>query len=431
MQQLSDTELVEAAGRGESAAFDVLFQRYYEEACVYSARFASPEVAPDRVTVAFARVYRALLSGQELDGDFQAAMQSAVRGVHADVVRQGRKEFLVDDGELGSSAVEDDNPVRAAFASLSSSSRKLLWFSVVLEEPDEEVGERLGLSAKQVAQLWLKAREDLRRACLAEGLPAPDDLGDVLKPSLVLDVPGTTAGRTTSKHALVGLLTRLPEARRAVLVAGGVAAVATLAVLVGVALTNGSDTEDPTTDAVVPSTPLDSSDAGLPSSGQSLERRERTDKPTKTPSSETPSASESTETTPPGVEPPTESPSPPPDSSPPSPTISLQSASSSGSGLLRVAQVTYSVSPLTADQLVVTASNARFMSVTGAGVSCSGSSGSTGERVVTCRVVASEGSEFSLSIRVTYADPGEPVSGSVTLTGAEQAVSDGFTVAPD
>lgn len=431
MQQPSDADLVEAARHGESAAFDVLFRRYFAEACEYSSRFASPEVAPERVTVAFARVYRALLRGRELEADFQAVLQSSVRGVHADVVRQGRKEFLVDDDELSSSeGIEDDNPIRPAFASLSASWRKVLWYGVVLDESDEEVADRLGLTPKQVGALELKARGGLSRACLAAGLPDPDDLGDALRPSLVLDVPGTTAGRTSSTSPLAGLVSRLPDTRRAVLAAVGATVVVTLAALVGVALTNGSsDDEDPAAEVQAPSSPMDSWDTRLPSSGQSIERGERTVRPTNTPTSETPSLSESAGTSPPVVETPSEPPSPTGDPSAPSPTLTQQGASASGSGLFRVARVTYGVTPRSADQVVVAASNARSLSVTGAGVLCSGQSVSGGEGVVTCRVVASQDSEFSLTIQVTYADPDEPVSGSVTLTGAEEVVSDGFTVA--
>lgn len=428
MHHLSDAELVAAARHGESAAFDVLFERHYDVACEYSSRFASSDVAPERVTVAFARIYRALLSGRPQEGDFTTVVQSAVRGVHADVVRRGRKEFLVEEDEFDSDqAVEDDNPIRAAFASLSPSWRTVLWFSVVLEESDEQVAERMGVPARQVGALWMKAREGLHRACLAEGLPAPDDLGAVLTPSLALDVPGTTPGRTRSRGVLAVLLGRLPSARPAVLGAAGVAAAATVAVLVVVALASSSDVQPPAADAPAPTSPADSSAPGLPSSGQTLERGDRTKKPTKKSPSETPSPSETvTPTTP--IVPPPSSPTTP---SSPSPTINEQGSSASGSGLIRVATVIYNVTPLSADQVVVSANNVRFMSVTGGGVLCSGQSVSEGNGVVTCRVVGSQTSPFSMTVRVTYADTSQPVSGSVTLTGAANVVSDGFTVAAD
>ncbi len=431
MHHLSDAELVDAARHGQSAAFDLLFERYYDQACEYSSRFASPDVAPDRVTVAFARIYRALLSGRSQEGDFTTVVQSAVRGVHADVVRRGRKEFLVEDDDFDSGqAVADDNPVRAAFASLDPSWRKVLWFSVVLEESEDEVADRLSMTAKQVASLWPRAREGLRRACLAEGIPTPDDLGALLTPSLVLDVPGTTAGRSPSRGVLAVLLGRLPHARPAVLGAAGVATAATVAVLVVVALASGSDEQSPAADAPAPSSPADSSGPGLLSRGQTLERVDRTKKPTKSPTTETASPSEIvTPTTP--IVPPPSSPSPTTTPLPPSPTISEQSASASGSGLLRVARVDYDVTPLSADQVVVSASNVRFMSVNGAGVVCSGQSVSEGDGVVTCRVVGSQSSSFSMTINVTYADTSQPVSGSVTLTGAAQVVSDRFAVAAD
>lgn len=431
MHDLSDAELVEAARHGESEAFDVLFRRFYDEACEYSARFASPDVAAERVTVAFARIYRALLSGRPQEGDFTTVVHSAVRGVHADVVRRGRKEFLVEEDEYDADqTVEDDNPIRAAFASLSPSWRSVLWFSVVLEESDEQVAERMGLTTKQVASLWLRAREGLRRACLAEGLSAPDDLGAALTPSLALDVPTTTAVSATSRGVLALLLARLPGARPAALGAAGVAAVATVAVIVVVALSSGSEDKPPAADAPALTSPADSSSPQLPSTGQTLERGDRTKKPTKTPKSETATPSETiTPTTP--IVAPTSEPPPPTTPSAPSPKINQQGSSSSGSGLVRVARVTYDVTPLSADQVVVSASNVRFMSVTGAGVLCSGQSVSGGDGIVTCRVVSSPSSPFSLTIRVTYANTGEPVSGSVTLTGAASPVSAGFTVAPD
>ena len=429
MHDLSDAELVEAARHGESAAFDVLFERHYDEAYAYSSRFASSDVAPERVTVAFARIYRALLTGRPQEGDFTTVVQSAVRGVHADVVRRGRKEFLVEEDEYDSDrAVEDDNSIRAAFANLDPSWRKVLWFSVVLEESDEEVAERLGLTAKQVASLWLQAREGLRRACLGQGLPLPDDLGAVLTPSLVLEVPGTTPGPAASRGVLAVLLGRLPNARPAALGAAGVAAAATVAVLAVVALAGGSDDQPPAAAAPAPTSPIDSSSPQLPSSGQTLERGDRT-KPTKEAPTETPSPSETVTPTTPIVLPPS-SPSLTTPSSP-SPTINEQGSSASGSGLIRVARVIYDVTPLSADQVVVRANNVRFMSVTGAGVRCSGQSVSGGNGVVTCRVVGSQTSPFSMTVRVTYADTSQPVSGSVTLTGAANDVSDDFTVAAD
>ncbi len=430
MHDLSDAELVEAARHGESEAFDVLFRRHYSEACDYSARFASPGVAPERVTVAFARIYRAMLSGRPQEGDFPAVVHAAVRGVHADVVRRGRKEFLVDEDEFDpGQAVGDDHPIRSAFANLKPSWRKALWFGVVLEESDAEVAKRCGVTAKQVPALLVRAREGLRRACLAEGLPAPEDLDAVLSPSLVLDVPGTTAGRAASRGVLAVLVGRLPDARPAALGAAGVAAVATVAVLVVVALASGSDDKAPVAEAPVPSSTPDSSSPELPSSGQTLERGVRTKKPTKTAPTETPTPSETVAPTTPVVAPHSTPPSTTQDSQP-SPTISEQT-SSAGGGLVRVATVTYAVTPRSADQVVIRASNVRFMGVTGAGVLCSGQSVSGGDGVVTCRVVASQDSSFSMTIRVTYADRDHPVSGSVTLTGAARAVSDSFTVAGD
>lgn len=436
MHHLSDAELVEAVRQGDSEAFDALFERYYPEAVEYAARFATPELAPERATLAFSRLYRALLRGEHTEGDFSAILNAEVRSAHADFVRRGRKEVLVDDvdddHELEAGDDLEDHPLRRAFGRLRPAWRKVLWYTVVLEESDEQVAERLGSTPREVAALWHRAHQGLRRACRAEHIDTPDDLGAALTPALLLGVPGLVTGPAVSEGPLVATVGRLQDARKAVLPALGVAAAVVVVALIAVALTNGSDPQTPTADAAAPSDSARPSDDQLPSSGQDEERGRRTEKPSKSPTTESPSPSETVVPTTPTVAPTTEQPTPTErETSAPAPTLAQQNASSFGSALLRYAKVTFAVTPLTADQVVVQASNVRMMSVTGAAVSCTSRSVSGGEAIVTCDVVQTQNGPFALTVNVTYADSSAPVSGSVALTGGSQDVSDGFSVAPE
>mgnify|MGYP001413825581 CR=1 FL=1 len=435
MHEQSDAELVEAARRGESAAFDTLFRRYYDEACDYASRFASPDVAPDRVTLAFSRLYRDLLAGEHADEEFSAALQSEVRSAHADFVRRGRKEVLVDNAEGDADEAADDlrgDPLRAAFARLQPGWRKVLWYTVVLGESDDDVAERLDLSARDVAALWHRAHEGLRRACRAEGIDTPDDLGAALTPALLLGVPGLVTRPGASEGVLVALANKLPDPRTTFLPALGVVAAVLVVGVIVLALTTGSDRDTTTADAALPRDTALPTTPALPSSGQGEERRTLTPSPSESTTSSSPSPSETVPTTPVAPPPPPTTPTPtPPSPTQQAPTLTQQQAQAFGSALLRYAKVTFAVTPLTSDTIVVQASNARMMSVNGAAVRCTDRSVSGGVATVTCNVVQTQSSPFALTINVTYADANQPVSGSVSVVGGPSDVSDGFAVAPE
>lgn len=435
MDHRTDAELVEDARHGESAAFDALFWRHYREACDYAARFAAPAIAPDRAAEGLGRVFRSLREGETLDDDLETTLHAAVRSAHADVVRRGRHEVPVDPREAESADLaEDDLPVRRAFARLRPAWRRVLWYTVVLDEPEEDLAQRWGSTPSAVRSLSRRAHAGMAEALAAEGVAADTDLDAVLTPSLLLAVPGLV-GHAATEGRGAALVARLTESRgRPVAAALGVVAAAAVAVALVLALTAGPDSADTANAAPEPS----ASDLGTPilapppfvlAEESTIEPSRRT-KPSRSvsPSDDaSPTESESpsdpaapTDPTIPGV--PTEPTA--------VPAVATTGASSSG-GLVKSANVTLAVVPAGADLVFVRVSNAAVLNVSSSGLRCAFPSNDGGDLVTSCSVVAGAPESFSMTLRASFARRSRPVAGSVTVSGTTGTASDGFSVTAD
>ena len=428
----TDAELVEDARHGKSAAFDTLFWRHYAGACDYASRFAAPAIAPDRAAEGFVRVYRVLREGQALDGDFEAALHSAVRSAHADVVRRGRREVPVEPEEWESADhSEDDLPIRRAFARLRPSWRRALWHTVVLGASEEELARRWGSTPQAVAALSARARRAMREACRAEQVREEPDLGAVLTPSLLLAVPGLVGRDAVPEGALAGALARLTVVRRRPVATVGVVVAATAAIALVVALTADPDggstaTAAPESTTSGPGTPI----MALPPFDLS---EQAVIKPSaKSPSSATGATpSEDVETpTATDPEPSTEptTPTAPPET--PAPAVA-ESGASVTRALVRSARVSFEVTPAGADRVLVRVSNAFVVTVSGIGVRCATPSADAGSTLVVCTVPEDAPSTFAMTVRAGFARQGQPVAGSVTVTGPTGTASDDFSVSAD
>lgn len=90
----------------------------------------------------------------------------------------------------------------------------------------------------------------------------------------------------------------------------------------------------------------------------------------------------------------------------------------------------FDVTPAAADAIVVRASNARILVAASNGATCPFEWARGGEAMVRCAVRDGHPPTFRLSLHVNFADATAPVTGSVELTGAPEAVTADFAIAP-
>nr|WP_281363299.1 sigma-70 family RNA polymerase sigma factor [Nocardioides perillae] len=148
------------------------------------ARQLSPSDADDLVSDAFGKVLGVLQRGGGPDLAFRAYLLTAVRRLHVDRVRAGRRTQPTDDLEpfdpgtpFRDTAVEgfEGSAAARAFASLPERWQLVLWHTEVEGQKPAEVAPLLGMSPNSVAALAYRAREGLRQAYLGEHAAEVDD----------------------------------------------------------------------------------------------------------------------------------------------------------------------------------------------------------------------------------------------------------------
>lgn len=173
----ADAELISAVRGGDVDAYGDLFERHVEAARRLARQIASAGDVDDLVSDAFAKVLGVLQRGGGPDVAFRAYLLTAVRRLHVDRIRAGKKVQSTDDLEKFDPGVpfEDtavsgfENEAAAkAFASLPERWQLVLWHTEVEGQKPAEVGELLGMSANSVSALAYRAREGLRQAFLNE-----------------------------------------------------------------------------------------------------------------------------------------------------------------------------------------------------------------------------------------------------------------------
>jgi RNA polymerase sigma factor (sigma-70 family) len=477
-EQRSDSELVAAVHAGDTAAFDALFRRHYDDARDFANRFAGRDHAEDRVAEAFARVYRILLNGGGPDANFRAYLFSSIRNAHYDSMRRSSShEVATDDLGVDEPApidVESDviarldaAPIRRAFVSLRPAWKKVLWYTAVLGEPNEKVAERLGSNPNAVGVLAFRAREGLRQAYLAEHVRSADG-GNCNKaakhlPKFVRGQLNHTQAEWVAQHVddclhcqrAVADLTQLNQSLGAVLTPGLVLATP-ISGLAGSKLGIGAllhGTVGTKAVAVVSGVTLGA--VGL-AGFVVFKANGEGEKPVGTPPAAAPTSHSQTPTPQPTSAPPTSS--EPPATVDPSPThrtptpVDVETPTPShraspsptavrpasmtqpvvtvaGSDQTKTLTARVDVVPSEADTILIEVTNVADVVVTSPGADCAVPGSQAGAARVKCTLRPRHPDRFALSLQAAVVDSTQQVVGTFSLQGSQRPVNVSFAVA--
>ncbi|WP_395297557.1 sigma-70 family RNA polymerase sigma factor [Kitasatospora hibisci] len=181
LADLTDGELTSLI-RGGSTGGEVseLYARHREAVLAHArACCRDPHTAEDLASEAFARTLDAVRSGAGPAESWRPYLLTVVRNTAAAWAEGGRRSAPTDDidhlqaalpqvagGEESALRRENDALLATSFRTLPERWQQVLWYTLVEEEPAQDVGRRLGLSASGVWSLAERAREGLREAYL-------------------------------------------------------------------------------------------------------------------------------------------------------------------------------------------------------------------------------------------------------------------------
>ena len=174
---LADDVLVDLVRGGSADAYGVLFERYRQPAHRLGAYFSNTVDAKDIVAEVFADVLHQLRRGKGPQTSFRSYLFTSVRREAGKRARLHQRVRVTDDmstidkpvpfGGGGSDTFEREL-VRAAFTSLPTRWRTVLWQLDVDGLKPHELASHLGLKPNAVSALAYRAREGLRKAYLEQ-----------------------------------------------------------------------------------------------------------------------------------------------------------------------------------------------------------------------------------------------------------------------
>lgn len=175
----SDAELIMMVRAGNTQAYGELFGRHRDAAMNLARQLTSGSDADDLVAEGFIRVLEALQKGNGPDEFFRAYLLTAIRRLHINRIRAGRRVKTTDDEAELDRAVEfvapaemrfEQSAASAAFASLPEHWQLVLWHLDVEGQRPADIAPLLGISPNSVSALAYRAREGLRQAYLQKHL---------------------------------------------------------------------------------------------------------------------------------------------------------------------------------------------------------------------------------------------------------------------
>lgn len=183
---LDDGTLLAQARAGSSEAYAALFSRHSYAAHRLARHLGQREDADDVVSEAFAQVLDLLGRGKGPETAFRAYLFTTVRHECARRAKARKRVTPTDDLQQIDSAVAFGNgdlddferaTIRAAYESLPSRWRAVLWHLDVEGRKPSDLGPLLDLSANSVSALVYRARAGLREAYLQQHVKQdqPDD----------------------------------------------------------------------------------------------------------------------------------------------------------------------------------------------------------------------------------------------------------------
>jgi RNA polymerase sigma factor (sigma-70 family) len=183
----SDAEVLAAVRAGDTAAFGVLWARHEAAAHSFARRVGRPSDVDEVVSESFTRVLSAISGGGGPDAAFRPYLLSTIRRVSIDLGRRyyQRVNLTDDDADFDvlhvRSAADvaderaDHSALWRAWASLTDSSREVLWHVVVEKESLKSIAPLLGTSPNGVATRANRAKERLRQAFVQEYIQSADN----------------------------------------------------------------------------------------------------------------------------------------------------------------------------------------------------------------------------------------------------------------
>ena len=171
----SDAELISSVRGGDVAAYGELFSRHKDAANRLARQLVRGPDSDDLVAEAFAKVLSVLQGGGGPDVAFRAYLLTAVRRLHVDRIRAGKRLQTTDDltpfdpgVPFQDTAVAgfESGAAAKAFASLPERWQLVLWHLEVEGNKPADIAPLLGMTANSVSALAYRAREGLRQAFL-------------------------------------------------------------------------------------------------------------------------------------------------------------------------------------------------------------------------------------------------------------------------
>ena len=181
--QLGDADLVLRTRSGDRAAFAELWRRHRAAGRTLAVALGSDPDADRVVEEAFARAYRAILTGSGPNGAFRPYLFTTIRSVAetrqaasgAAAVPAG--PYPLSDraaGEQSTAGALDRSMTHRAFRSLPSRWQEVLWYSEIEQMSPDEIAPLLAMTTSAVAQLTSRARDGLRESWIRVHLDSVD-----------------------------------------------------------------------------------------------------------------------------------------------------------------------------------------------------------------------------------------------------------------
>ncbi len=169
---LSDDRLIEAAQEGDSAAFDVLVNRYQEQVYRLMVRACHhPDDAEEVALAAFGRAYEKL---EQFEGRSSFVSWLGRIATNLCFRRRQKKEFEIVPLDEANEPTDEDSPerqavrremhriVREAVAALPEPDQSVLRLRDIEELSTERTAQKIGLSESAVKSRLHRARKTLR-----------------------------------------------------------------------------------------------------------------------------------------------------------------------------------------------------------------------------------------------------------------------------
>jgi RNA polymerase sigma factor (sigma-70 family) len=183
IRMLEDVELLSLARRGDRQAYGALFERYSYAAHRLARHLGQREDSEDVVAEAFAQVLDLVQRGKGPETSFRAYLFTAIRHESTRRAKARQRVVPTDNADIDRPVPFGDGrldgfertAIRAAYESLPTRWRTVLWHLDVEGRKPQDLSPLLEISPNSVSALVYRARAGLREAYLQQHVgDAPD-----------------------------------------------------------------------------------------------------------------------------------------------------------------------------------------------------------------------------------------------------------------